>query len=186
MEQATRSSQPLEPFVTHLPDSTSHVLRAGRPGRTPRTSRTGRLVLVSALAVASIALAGCSSGSGSDASVTAGPTAAAAPASGAELDAAGFAAALKLPGTTIVDVRTPAEFAEGHLPGAVNIDIASPDFSAQVSALDPSAPYAVYCRSGNRSASALSEMAAVGMTGAYHLGGGIGAWQSAGGEVVTG
>lgn len=189
MEQATRSPQPLEPFVTHLPDSTSHVLRAGRPGRTSRTSRTsraGRLVLVSALAVASIALAGCSSGSGSDASVTAGPTAAAAPASGAELDAAGFAAALKLPGTTIVDVRTPAEFAEGHLPGAVNIDIASPDFSAQVSALDPSAPYAVYCRSGNRSASALSEMAAVGMTGAYHLGGGIGAWQSAGGEVVTG
>ena len=68
----------------------------------------------------------------------------------------------------------------------VNIDIASPAFAAQVAALDPSAPYAVYCRSGNRSASALAEMAAVGMTGAYHLGGGIGAWQSAGGEVVTG
>lgn len=178
--------RPLEPFVTHLPDSASHVLRGRRPGRTVRPSRTGRLVLVSALAVASIALAGCSSDAGSEASVTAGPTAASAPASGAELDAAGFAAALKLPGTTIVDVRTPAEFAEGHLPGAVNIDIASPDFAAQVSALDPSAPYAVYCRSGNRSASALAEMAAVGMTGAYHLGGGIGAWQSAGGEVVTG
>ena len=172
--------------MTHLPDSATHALRASLPRRISRISRTGRLVLVSALAVASIALAGCSSGSGSEASVTAGPTAATAPASGAELDAASFAAALKLPGTTIIDVRTPAEFAEGHLPGAVNIDIASPDFAAKVSTLDPSAPYAVYCRSGNRSASALAEMAAVGMTGAYHLGGGIGAWHSAGGEVVTG
>jgi len=153
--------------------------------RTARAARTGTLVLVSALAAASLTLAGCSSGD-SSASVTAGPTAASAPASGAELDTAAFAAALKLPGTTVLDVRTPAEFAEGHLPGAVNIDIASPDFTAQVSALDPSAPYAVYCRSGNRSASALAEMAGIGMTGAYHLGGGIGAWQSAGGEVVTG
>lgn len=169
--------------MTHLPDS---AMRASRASRALRPARTGRLVLVSALAVASIALAGCSSDSGSEASVTAGPTAATAPASGAELDAAAFASALKLPGTTIIDVRTPAEFAEGHLPGAVNIDIASPAFATQVAALDPSAPYAVYCRSGNRSASALAEMAAVGMTGAYHLGGGIGAWQSAGGEVVTG
>lgn len=172
--------------MTHLPDSAVGASRASRPGRTSRSSRTSRLVLVSALAVASIALAGCSSGSGSEASVTAGPTAATAPASGAELDPAAFAAALKLPGTTVIDVRTPAEFADGHLQGAVNIDIASPDFTAQVAALDPSAPYAVYCRSGNRSAAALAEMSRVGMTGAYHLGGGIGAWQSAGGEVVTG
>jgi len=117
--------------------------------------------------------------------VSAGPTASSAPASGSELDAAGFAAALKLPGTTIIDVRTPEEFAQGHLPGAINIDIASADFGARVAALDPSAPYAVYCRSGNRSATALAQMASVGITGAYHLGGGIGAWQSAGGEVVT-
>ena len=172
--------------MTHLPDPVSHALRASHRARPSRIGRTGRLVLVSALAVASIALAGCSSGSGSEASVTAGPTAATGPASGAELDAAGFAAALKLPGTTIIDVRTPEEFAQGHLPGAINIDIASADFGARVAALDPSAAYAVYCRSGNRSARALAEMAAVGMTGAYHLGGGIGAWQSAGGEVVNG
>lgn len=168
--------------MTHLSDTVSHALRVSRPAR---PSRAGRLVLVSALAVASIALAGCSSGSGSEASVTAGPTAATAPASGAELDVAGFAAALKRPGTTIIDVRTPEEFAQGHLPGAVNIDVSSADFGVRVAALDPSAPYAVYCRSGNRSASALAEMAAVGMTGAYHLGGGIVAWQGASGEVVT-
>lgn len=169
--------------MTHLPEPVSHTLRASRP---THPARTGRLALVSALAVASIALAGCSGGEGSEASVTAGPTAVTAPARGAELDAAGFAAALKLPGTTIIDVRTPEEFAQGHLPGAVNIDISSADFGARVAALEPSAPYAVYCRSGNRSASALAQMAAVGMTGAFHLGGGIGAWQSAGGEVVTG
>ncbi|GAA4399374.1 hypothetical protein GCM10023168_06570 [Fodinibacter luteus] len=149
------------------------------------THRPTALALVAALAAAALALAGCS-GAGSEASVTAAPTAATAPASGAELDAAAFAAALKRPGTTVLDVRTPAEFAEGHLPGAVNIDVSSPDFAAQVATLDPAAPYAVYCRSGNRSAAALATMAGQGFTGAYHLGGGIGAWQSAGGEVVTG
>jgi phage shock protein E len=148
------------------------------------TRRPAALVLVTALAAASLALTGCSSGSDAQTSVTAGPTAATA--SGAELDAEAFAAALKIPGTTVLDVRTPAEFAEGHLPGAVNIDISSPDFATQVAALDPTAPYAVYCRSGNRSATALATMAGIGFTGAYHLGGGIGAWQGAGGEVVTG
>ncbi|MGB7818657.1 MAG: rhodanese-like domain-containing protein, partial [Ornithinibacter sp.] len=94
--------------------------------------------------------------------------------------------ALKRPGTTVVDVRTPAEFAEGHLPGAINIDVSSPTFAASVAQLDPTAPYAVYCRSGNRSATAVAEMTDLGFEEAFHLGGGIGAWQSAGGEVVTG
>lgn len=142
------------------------------------------------LATAALALAmgvsGCASDSGDGVSVTAGPTASAAPAAGATLDAADFAAALKSPDTAIIDVRTPAEFAEGHLPGAVNIDVQSPDFAGQVAGLDPSIPYAVYCRSGNRSQVAIDVMAQNGLTNVYHLGGGIGAWQQAGGEVVTG
>ena len=85
-----------------------------------------------------------------------------------------------------MDVRTPQEYAQGHLPGAVNVDVSSPDFAAQIATLDPNAPYAVYCRSGNRSGVAVATMAEQGFTGAYHLGGGIGAWQDAGGEVVTG
>jgi phage shock protein E len=129
-------------------------------------------------------LAACGSGD-PDVSVTAGSVAASAPAEGAELDPAAFAAALKRSDTTILDVRTPQEYAEGHLPGAVNIDVEGPDFAQQVQALDPTAPYAVYCRSGNRSAVAIQVMDQLGFTNAYHLGGGITAWKGDGGEVVT-
>jgi phage shock protein E len=65
-------------------------------------------------------------------------------------------------GTIVIDVRTPAEFASGHLDGALNIDVQSPDFAAQVSQLDPSATYFIYCRSGNRSGQAISQMANMG------------------------
>lgn len=143
-------------------------------------------VLASAVLATALAISGCSSQSSDGVSVTAGPTASVAPAAGATLDAGEFAAALKAPQTVILDVRTPAEFAEGHLPGATNLDVQSPEFAAQVAQLDPSAPYAVYCRSGNRSQVALQMMAQGGVTNAYHLGGGIGAWQQAGGEIVTG
>ena len=141
------------------------------------------------LSVAALLLAGSLAACGSgdpEVSVSAGSVAASAPTEGAELQPAAFAAALKRPNTTIIDVRTPQEFAQGHLPGAVNIDVEGPDFVAQVQALDPTAAYAVYCRSGNRSAAAISMMNQLGFTSAYHLGGGITAWKGAGGEVVTG
>ena len=145
--------------------------------------RAVALVLSTLLAV--IGLSACS-GSEAEVSVTQGPAATVQPAAGSELDATEFAAALKAPETVILDVRTPAEFAEGHLPGAVNIDVQAPDFASQVAALDPNVPYAVYCRTGNRSQVALDVMAQMGVTDAYHLGGGVGAWQQAGGELVTG
>jgi len=143
-----------------------------------------RLVALVLAGLAATSIASCSSDAGTGLADVA--AASVAPASGAELDAAGFASASKRPGTVIIDVRTPAEFAEGHLAGAVNIDVESPDFAARIAQLDPAGTYAVYCRSGNRSAAALSQMATVGFTNIYHLGGGIGAWQAAGGEVVTG
>jgi len=64
--------------------------------------------------------------------------------------------------TIIIDVRTPAEFATGYLEGALNIDVQSPDFAAQISQLDPNATYFVYCRSGNRSGQAISQMTNMG------------------------
>ncbi len=145
---------------------------------------TATLVLAVALA-GTLATSGCSSSGESTVAVSAGATASAAPTAGAALAPAEFAAALKRPGTTIVDVRTPAEYAQGHLPGAVNIDVSSPGFAAQLATLDPGAPYAVYCHSGNRSGVAVTTMADQGFTNAYHLQGGITAWQQAGGEVVT-
>lgn len=66
--------------------------------------------------------------------------------------------------SVIIDVRTPGEFAGGHLEGALNIDIQSPDFAAQISQLDPNGDYFVYCRSGNRSGQAISQMTNMGFT----------------------
>lgn len=65
-------------------------------------------------------------------------------------------------GTVIIDVRTPQEFASGHLQGAVNIDVQAADFEARISELDPEASYFVYCRSGNRSGQAIDRMRALG------------------------
>jgi rhodanese-related sulfurtransferase len=62
----------------------------------------------------------------------------------------------------IIDVRTPAEFATGHLEGAVNIDVQSPDFGTLISQLPTDGEYFVYCRSGNRSAQAIAQMEASG------------------------
>jgi len=66
--------------------------------------------------------------------------------------------------TVIIDVRTPQEFAEGHLEGAVNIDVQSAEFDTIVQQLDPESEYVVYCRSGNRSAAAIERMRALGFT----------------------
>ena len=73
-------------------------------------------------------------------------------------------------GTVIIDVRTPGEFAGGHLEGALNIDVQSPDFAAQVSQLDPTEDYFIYCRSGNRSGQAISQMSNMGFTSMINWG----------------
>lgn len=64
--------------------------------------------------------------------------------------------------TVVIDVRTPSEFASGHLDGAINIDVQSADFDARMSELDPQGSYFVYCRSGNRSAQAIERMSGLG------------------------
>lgn len=138
--------------------------------------------LAALVAVAAFLLVGCSN---SPLSTTAGPTAATAPAAGSSVSPADFAAATKLPDTVILDVRTPQEFASGHLAGAVNVDVEDPAFMVNVTSLDHSKTYAVYCRSGNRSKVAMSAMAQAGFSQFYDLDGGINAWQSAGGEVVN-
>ncbi len=68
------------------------------------------------------------------------------------------------PATVVIDVRTPAEFASGHLEGAVNIDVQSADFDARISELDTAGDYFVYCRSGNRSGQAIDRMEDLGFS----------------------
>lgn len=80
----------------------------------------------------------------------------------------------------VLDVRTPEEFAEGHLANAVNIDFYAGDFSDQLAALDPETPYVLYCRSGNRSATTAEMMEELGFADVTEVDGGILAWEQAG------
>jgi rhodanese-related sulfurtransferase len=85
----------------------------------------------------------------------------------------------------ILDVRTPDEFAEGHIEGAILIDFYADDFGDQLTELDPGVPYLLYCRSGNRSSLTASMMQNLGFTDVADVDGGIGAWTSAGHPLVT-
>lgn len=79
-----------------------------------------------------------------------------------------------------MDARTPEEFNEGHIPGAVNIDVKGENFDAKVAELDKSRPVAVYCRSGRRSKVAAERMTNAGLN-VTELSEGILSWK---GEVV--
>jgi len=85
----------------------------------------------------------------------------------------------------LLDVRTPAEFAAGHIAGATNVDFESGTFESDIQQLDKSKSYAVYCRSGNRSGQATALMAKDGFKTIFNLDGGLINWQSAGNPVVT-
>lgn len=83
-------------------------------------------------------------------------------------------------GGIILDVRTPEEYEEGHLPNAVLLDIRNPkSFMDGVEALDPSKRYYVYCRSGARSAQACQLLKQQGILDCFNLLGGIMEWQGA-------
>ncbi len=96
------------------------------------------------------------------------------------LSANEFSEKLKtLPTATLVDVRTPDEFAKGHLNNAQNIDWNGDDFDKKINTLDKSKPVFVYCLSGGRSSSAANAMRSNGFKEVYELSGGIMKWRSA-------
>lgn len=74
------------------------------------------------------------------------------------------------PQPVIIDTRTPAEFAEGHVDGAHLIDFSAGDIHVAIAELDPSAEYLLYCRSGNRSGQAAALMLTAGFASATNLG----------------
>ena len=82
----------------------------------------------------------------------------------------------KSQGQTVIDIRTPKEFAEGHLEGAVNIDYFDNSFLEQISKLDKNQPIFLYCRSGSRSSSARKKIANKGFVEVNDLQGGIMNW----------
>jgi len=89
------------------------------------------------------------------------------------------------PAPIVIDVRSAAEYAEGHVLGAINLDIENGAFQAELSSLDNSVGYALYCRSGSRSAMAAELMATSGFTEVHDLGALETAAQSLGLPITT-
>jgi rhodanese-related sulfurtransferase len=103
--------------------------------------------IIAAVFASAVLLSGCSSNSGAT-----------------DLGAADFVAQSQAAGVVIIDVRTAGEFNEGHITNAINIDVESMQFDAEIAALDKDVTYALYCRSGNRSSIAAGKMSDAGFT----------------------
>ena len=83
----------------------------------------------------------------------------------------------------ILDVRTVSEFESGHLEGAINIPVEV--LSSHLSGLNQNDELLVYCRTGNRSTTAVGILRENGYDRIYHMDGGIVAWGSAGFPTVS-
>ena len=123
---------------------------------------------VFALIASVLLLAGCSSSTGA-----------------IDLGVSEFSTKVAEAGVITLDVRTPIEFAEGHIEGARLIDFQSGNFENEISALDKNATYAVYCRSGNRSGQAVKVMQDAGFTSVFNMNGGVIDWANAGLPLVN-
>ena len=80
----------------------------------------------------------------------------------------------------LIDVRTPEEFAKGHLNNAQNVNWNNDDFNSRVAKLDKNQPVYVYCQGGGRSASAAARLAELGFKNIVDMEGGVMAWRVAG------
>ncbi len=83
------------------------------------------------------------------------------------------------PDGVLLDVRTPEEFNEGHLPKSRNLNWEGPDFEAEAKKLDPAKPIFVYCLRGGRSEDAAAKLRQMGFKTVYELEGGIEKWRDA-------
>jgi rhodanese-related sulfurtransferase len=123
---------------------------------------------VIALFASVLLLAGCSSGS-----------------SAIDQSVSEFSSKVTEAGVITLDVRTPGEFNEGHIEGALLVDFESGNFENEIAALDKTKTYAVYCRSGSRSGQAVKVMSDAGFTSVYNLNGGVIDWAGAGLPLVN-
>ena len=123
---------------------------------------------VFALIASVLLLAGCSSSTGA-----------------IDLGVSEFSTKVAEAGVITLDVRTPSEFAEGHVEGARLIDFQSGNFENEIATLDKNATYAVYCRSGNRSGQAVKVMQDAGFTNVFNMNGGVIDWANAGLPLVN-
>lgn len=131
--------------------------------------RKATFLSIVALATGVLALSGCASISGSVTS----------------MDVQSFSKKTQEAGVITLDVRTRGEFNQGHIAGAINIDVEADTFQNEVSQLDKTKMYAVYCQSGRRSGIATDEMKKLGFEYLFNLSNGVNDWMSQGLGLVT-
>ena len=112
-----------------------------------KSSNIWRLIVALLAGFSLVSLAACAGDSGSTESTT-----------------------LKDATPTIIDVRSPEEFAAGHLEGAINLDYEGGTLETELGSLNQDAAYIVYCQSGRRSALATTLMKDAGFTSVTDLG----------------
>lgn len=81
----------------------------------------------------------------------------------------GFEMFKAFPGAVLVDVRTPEEYAQGHIPGSINIPLQN-IFRVEQEIADPQTPLFVYCQSGARSRRAAVFFEKLGFTDVHNIG----------------
>ncbi len=165
-----------------------------------RSAVLSKSILVPALAALLVLAVACGNGTSNDAEESNGPAESVTPDNGSAApadsqDPAGVRLVSPTEGATIqaeppedlvvLDVRTPEEFGEGHLAGAVMIDFYEPDFADRLAELDPDVPYLLYCRSGSRSGQTAAILEGLGFADVADVDGGIVAWSADGLPVVT-
>lgn len=100
-----------------------------------------------------------------------------------QLDSASFQVGIEdAEASIILDVRSPAEFASGHLEGAHNINVMAGSFTQKINQLPKDQPVFVYCKSGARSKTACNMLHKAGFESIYNLSGGIMGWR---GKIVS-
>jgi phage shock protein E len=112
---------------------------------------------------------------------TTGPTTA--PAAVRKISIDEFDRMRKEKGVVVLDVRTPREYAEGHVAGAINLPVTgqgSEHFNDEVAKLDRGTTYLVHCARGVRSANAVNRMSKLGFTHLNDFTGGMDLWKKEG------
>ena len=151
-----------------------------------RMFKIARLVALPALILPAFATALCPAADKPGPADRAGaPTTApaTAPAAARKISIDEFDRLRKEPGVVVLDVRTPREYAEGHVAGAVNLPVTgqgSEHFNDEVAKLDRDKTYLVHCARGVRSANAVNRMAKLGFVHLNDFAGGMEQWKKEG------
>ena len=146
-------------------------------------SRAGRSIVSTLAAAVVVAMPIGASARAGEAASAAPATKPAAPAAVTKLSVDEFDQGRQVKNAVVLDVRSPEEYAAGHVPGAVNVPVTgkgSAGFDKTVAAIDRERPVLVHCRSGVRSAKAVEKMRAMGFAHLAEFPGGWVAWEGAG------